>query len=147
MIVVDTNVVSELMRPSPSAVVVAWVRRNEGELYTTSITLAEIGYGIERLADGRRKQLLRSTAEEVFADFAERVLAFDAEAALAYARIVSGRDRTGLPIDGFDAQIASICNVHQAALATRNAKDFQDTGIDVIDPWQPEPHTSPAPDL
>ncbi len=141
MIVVDTNLVSELMRPSPSPVVVGWVRQSEHDLYTTSITLAEIGYGIERLADGRRKRLLRSTAEEVFADFAERVLAFDAEAALVYATVVSGRDRAGLPIDGFDAQIAAICRVHRAALATRNAKDFQDTGIDVIDPWQP---VSPA---
>ncbi|HEX6676733.1 MAG TPA: type II toxin-antitoxin system VapC family toxin [Actinomycetes bacterium] len=141
MIVVDTNVVSELMRPSPSPVVVGWVRQSEADLYATAITLAEIGYGIERLADGRRKRLLRSTAEEVFADFAERVLAFDAEAALVYATVVSGQDRAGLPIDGFDAQIAAICRVHQAALATRNAKDFQDTGIDVIDPWQP---VSPA---
>jgi toxin FitB len=73
----------------------------------------------------------------VFADFAERVLAFDAEAALVCATVVSGRDRAGLPIDGFDAQIAAICRVHRAALATRNAKDFQDTGIDIIDPWQP----------
>ncbi|HYY88056.1 MAG TPA: type II toxin-antitoxin system VapC family toxin [Chloroflexota bacterium] len=140
MIVVDTNVVSELMRPSPSAVVVGWMRRNDSQLYTTSITLAEIRYGIERLADGRRKELLRSTAEEVFADFTERVLPFDAEAAVAYATIVSDRDRAGRPIDGFDAQIASICRAHRAALATRNAKDFQDTGIDVIDPWQPDPH-------
>jgi toxin FitB len=147
MIVVDTNVVSELMRPSPSAVVVGWVRGNERELYTTSITVAEIGYGIERLADGRRKQVLRSTAEEVFADFSERVLAFDAEAAVVYATIVSGRDRAGLPIDGFDAQIASICTVHRAALATRNAKDFQETGIDVIDPWQPGPPAPSGPDL
>lgn len=61
--------------------------------------------------------------------------------------LVSGRDRAGLPIDGFDAQIASICSVHQAALATRNAKDFQDTGIEIIDPWQPESHASPTPDL
>jgi toxin FitB len=143
MIVVDTNVVSELMRPSPSPVVVGWVRANERELYTTSITLAEIGYGIERLADGRRKELLRSTAEEVFADFAERVLAFDVQAAGVYAAVVSGRDRAGLPIDGFDAQIASICRVHRAGLATRNTKDFQDTGIDVIDPWQPDQHASP----
>jgi toxin FitB len=147
MIVADTNVVSELMRPSPSAVVVDWVRRNERELYTTSITLAEIRYGIERLADGRRKQLLRSTAEEAFLEFEERVLAFDAEAALAYAAIVSSRDRAGLPIDGFDAQIASICSVHRAVLATRNVKDFQDTGIDVIDPWQPDPHASTDHDL
>ena len=147
MIVVDTNVVSELMRASPSPVVVGWVRGNERELYTTSITLAEIGYGIERLADGRRRDLLRSTADEVFADFAERVLSFDAQAAMAYAAIVSGRDRAGLPIDGFDAQIAAICRAHRAALATRNAKDFQDTGIDVIDPWQPVAPAPAAPDL
>jgi len=141
MIVVDTNVVSELMRPSPSPVVVGWVRRSERELYATSITLAEIRYGIERLADSRRKELLRSMAEEVFADFEERVLPFDVKAAVLYATIVSDRDRAGLPIDGFDAQIASICRGHRAALATRNSKEFQGTGIDVIDPWQPDPHT------
>ena len=128
MIVVDTNVVSELMRPSPSPEVVGWVRGNERELYTTSITLAEIRYGIERLADGRRKELLRSIAEEAFADFEERVLPFDAKAAVPYATIVSGRDRAGLPIDGFDAQIASICRAHRAALATRNAKDSRAPG-------------------
>jgi predicted nucleic acid-binding protein len=135
--IVDTNVVSELMRPSPSAVVVGWVHANERELYTTSITLAEIHYGIQRLADGRRKQLLRSTAEEVFLQFEERVLAFDAEAALAYAIVVNDRDRAGLPIDGFDAQIAAICRTHRAALVTRNTKDFQGTGVEIINPWQP----------
>jgi toxin FitB len=146
MIVVDTNVVAELMRPSPSPVVVGWVRRSERELYTTSITLAEIRYGIERLADGRRRELLRSTADWVFADFEERVLPFDARAAVLYATIVSDRDRAGLPINGFDAQIASICRAHRAALATRNSKDFQGTGTAVIDPWQPDPHTPTDPD-
>jgi toxin FitB len=140
MIVVDTNVVSELMRPSPSRVVVAWVRRNERELHTTSITLAEIRYGIERLPAGHRKELLRDTAEEVFADFEERVLSFDAPAALEYAKTVSDRDRVDLPIDGFDAQIAAICRTHQAVLATRNAKDLRGTGVAVVDPWQPDAH-------
>jgi toxin FitB len=147
MIIIDTNVVSELMLPSPSEMVVGWVRANEPELYTTSITLAEIHYGIQRLADGHRKRLLRSTAEEVFLQFEERVLAFDAEAALVYATIVSDRDRAGLPIDGFDAQIAAICRTHRAALATRNTKDFQDTGIEVIDPWQLGQPASTDPDL
>jgi hypothetical protein len=137
VIVVDTNVVSELMRPSPSAVVTGWVRaRSERELYTTSITVAEIRYGIERLPDGRRKDLLRTTADEVFGAFVEHVLPFDERAAVRYATVVDERDRGGLPIDGFDAQIAAICRVHQAVLATRNVKDFQDTGIDVVDPWQ-----------
>lgn len=137
MIIVDTNVTSELMRPSPSSAVTDWVRaRPPDELYTTSITLAEIRYGIERLADGRRRDLLRTAAEAVFAAFADHVLAFDAPAAVAYAGIVIRRDRAGTPIDGFDAQIAAICRVHGAALATRNVKDFSGTEIDIIDPWQ-----------
>lgn len=136
MIIVDTNVTSELMRPAPSAAVTAWVADQPGaELYTTSVTVAEIGYGIERLADGRRKDLLRAAAEEMFTAFSEQVLAFDAPAAAHYAVVVSQRDRSGAPIDGFDALIASICRANDAALATRNVKDFENTGIDVIDPW------------
>ena len=124
------------MKPSPSTTVTAWVRaRSATELYTTSITLAEVLYGIERLPDGRRKDLLKTTAEDVFSAFADHLLAFDATAAVEYAGLVGSRERTGAPIDGFDAQIAAICRAHGAALATRNVKDFQDTGIDVIDPW------------
>jgi predicted nucleic acid-binding protein len=137
MIILDTNVTSELMKPSPSPVVRDWVRARRGdELYTTSITLAEISYGIERLPAGRRRDLLKATATDVFAAFEDQLLPFDAAAAAHYPMIVCRRDRAGLPIDGFDAQIASICDAHHAALATRNLKDFQDTGIDVIDPWQ-----------
>jgi toxin FitB len=137
MIIVDTNVASELMKPSPAPVVRDWVRARRGdELCMTSITLAEIRCGIERLPAGRRRDLLKATADDVFAAFEDQVLPFDAAAAAHYSVIVTRRDRAGLPIDGFDAQIASICHRHDAALATRNLKDFQDTGIDVIDPWQ-----------
>jgi len=137
VIIVDTNVASELMRPSPAPAVQDWVRACAGqELYTTSITLAEIRYGIQRLPDGRRKALLRTTAEEVFTAFEEQILPFDAAAAMQYASIVTRRDSAGLPIDGFDAQIASICRTHGAALATRNANDFRDTEVDLIDPWR-----------
>jgi predicted nucleic acid-binding protein len=137
MIIVDTNVVSELMRPSPSPQVRDWVSAQApGELCTTAITVAEIRYGLERLADGRRKQSLLSAATEVFAAFSAYIQPFDADAAIWYATIVTRRDRLGLPIDGFDAQIAAICTIRGAALATRNAKDFRETGIDVIDPWQ-----------
>ena len=82
----------------------------------------------------------------MFAAFEERVLPFDAKAAMPYAMIVSDRDRAGRPIDGLDAQIPSICRGHGAALATRNSNDFQGTGTDVIDPWQPDPHTPTDPD-
>lgn len=137
MIIIDTNVASELMKPSPAPIVRDWVRSHRGnELYTTSITLAEIRYGIERLPAGRRKDLLNATANDIFAAFEEQVLPFDAAAAAHYRMIVTRRDRAGFPINGFDAQIASICRTHNAAVATRNLKDFQDTGIDVIDPWQ-----------
>ncbi len=125
MIILDTNVVSELMKPAPSPAVIEWVRAGTGsELFTTSITLAEILYGIARLPDGRRKELLRTTASEVFAAFEDHVLPFDSRAATHYAEVVGSRDQIGLPIDGFDGQIASICRAHGAALATRNLRDF-----------------------
>lgn len=137
MIVVDTNVASELMRSSPSEVVRDWVRRQHGsDLYTSAITVAEIRYGIERLPDGRRKDLLRAAANEVFNIFSEQILPFDATAAEQYALVVSRRDVLGLPIDGFDAQIAAICRARGAELATRNAADFRETGVHVVDPWQ-----------
>jgi predicted nucleic acid-binding protein len=118
VIVVDTNVVSELMRP-------------------TAVTVAEIRYGLERLPGGRRKDRLQAVAAEVFAIFSDYVLPFDAEAAERYTLIVSRCDGMGRPIEGFDAQIAAICQAHNASLATRNMKDFQETGIGLIDPWIP----------
>lgn len=136
MIVVDTNVVSELMRPEPSSTVQAWViERGHRELCTTAITVAEILYGIERLAEGKRKRTLREAAVEVFSRFAEEILPFDAAAAIVYAEIVDRSDRRGAPISGFDAQIAAICRTHSASLATRNIADFADVGIELFDPW------------
>ncbi|SRR6266566_4171395 len=138
MIVLDTNVASELMRSAPSAVVRDWVLSQDGrDLCTTAITVAEIGYGIERLPDGRRKDALRAALAEVFSMFEEQVLPFDAAAAEQYALVVSRRDSVGLPIEGFDAQIAAICRARGIALATRNLADFQETGVEVINPWQP----------
>lgn len=96
----------------------------------------EIGYGIQRLADGHRKDLLQGAAEEVFSAFTEQVLSFDVAAARQYGQIVGDRERSGAPVEGFDAQIASICRVHGAALATRNVKDFHDIGIVLVDPWR-----------
>jgi predicted nucleic acid-binding protein len=137
MIIVDTDVVSELMRPVTAVVVRHWLdTHREDGLYTTSITLAEIRYRIERLPKRRGKEHLRATAEEVFGAFERQVLPFDTTAAWQYASVVTARAAAGLPINGFDAQIASICRAHDAALATRNLKGFQATGIELIDPWQ-----------
>jgi hypothetical protein len=137
MIILDTNVVSELMRPSPAPVVLAWLRQQTGsELFTTAITAAEVRYGIARLPDGHRKDDLMRAANEVFAAFPDQVLPFDDAAASAYADLVAQRERLGNPIDGFDGQIAAICQCHGGLLATRNVKDFHHAGIATTDPWQ-----------
>ncbi len=136
MIILDTNVVSELMKAQPDVQVVEWVKSQSGnELHTTAITLAEVFYGIARLPVGARRASLNQAGAEVFASFQHRILAFDSSAGLEYSRIVTQRDFVGSPINGFDAQIAAICSVHQATLATRNTKDFRDTGIDLVNPW------------
>lgn len=136
MIVLDTDVVSELMHPEPAPRVAAWVRdRDRRELRTTSITLAEVRYGLARLPDGRRKQALVAAADEVFETFEEQVLPVDAAAAEQYAIIAAGRERSGRPISGFDALIAAVCRSQGAALATRNLPDFDGTGVQLINPW------------
>ena len=138
MIILDTNVVSELMRPEPAPQVAAWIRdRDRPELRTTSVTVAEIRYGIARLPDGRRKQALLAAAGDIFRAFEDQVLPFDAAAAEHYAAIASNRERSGKPISGFDALIAAVCRSRGAALATRNLPDFDGTGIETIDPWAP----------
>ena len=137
MIVLDTNVVSELMRAEPAAAVLAWMQRNSvSGLYTTTVTVAEIRYGIARLPRGRRRESLHQAANEIFAAFPRQVLPFDLAAANAYADVVTVREGLGTPIDGFDAQIAAICRSQASTLATHNTKDFTNTGIAIVDPWQ-----------
>lgn len=137
MIVLDTNVVSELMRAEPALAVLTWLQQNSGDgMYTTTVTVAEIRYGIARLPEGQRRESLHQAASEIFAAFPRQVLPFDLAAANAYADVVTVRESLGNPIDGFDAQIAAICRSHAATLATRNTKDFADTGIALINPWQ-----------
>ena len=136
MIILDTSVVSELMRPSPSPSVVAWVLRQDVLLVITAMTLAEIRFGIARLPEGGRRATLLATADEQFVRFRGQVLAFDAAAAEHYAELAALRERSGMPISQADAQIAAVCLARSAPLATRNLKDFVGVGIDTIDPWQ-----------
>lgn len=137
MIIADTIVAFELMRPKPSQAVRDWMSSQAaGELWTTAITVAEIRNGLARLAGGHRKDRLLAAADEVFTTFSEYVLPFDASAAIHYALIVSHRDDIGMPIEGLDAQIAAICRARGAMLATRNVKGFRETGVAVTDPWQ-----------
>lgn len=136
MIILDTNVFSELMRPEPDAQVRQWVNgRRADELGTTAITVAEIRYGIERLPDGRRKESLLSAASDLFTAFRDLIQPFDIAAAAWFGPITARRASLGRPLEGFDAQIAAICRARSADLATRNVKDFQETGIVVVNPW------------
>lgn len=134
MIVIDTNVVSEMMRPDPDDRVSRWIE-TAGRLHTTAITLAEIDYGIARLPQGVRRERLAATAAVTFADFSDMVLPFDAMAARRYGAIVSGREGLGRPVSTADAQIAAICASRGATLATRNTADFEATGISLYNPW------------
>ena len=137
MIVLDTNVLSELMRPVLAGSLPRWVAaRPAASLYTTSVTQAEILHGIRRLATGKRRTALEETAAAMFdEDFAGRILPFGSDAAPFYAEIAVERRRRGQPISHFDAQIAAIARSTGATLATRNVVDFKDCGIQVLDPW------------
>jgi toxin FitB len=136
MIVVDTNVLSEEIKPTPARTVHAWfLRQVSGGLFTTTICEAEILLGVALLPDGRRKRDLEVAARSVIALFAGRILPFDSAAAAAYADIVAQRRRIGRPIDDFDAQIAAIARSRGFAIATRNISDFEGTGLSIIDPW------------
>ena len=137
MIVLDTNVVSELARKKPDAAVVAWLdAQPSAEVATTAITLAELLYGLARLPRGRRReQIAVAIAGLVDDDLDGRVLAFGEDCAERYALIVTARERRGRPISVLDAQIAAICTTQGARLATRNTRDFEHTGVELIDPW------------
>ena len=137
MIILDTNVLSELTRRVPGAIVMAWVdAQPAAELATTAISAGELLYGVARLPAGSRKtEVEEAVRAMVYEDFRNRVEPFDVNAAGQYAAVVSERERIGRPIAAADAQVAAICRARAAALATRNTKDFEHTGIRLINPW------------
>lgn len=149
MILLDTNVLSEFMRPQPSAAVVAWLDAQAAEgIFTSAVSRAEIELGLALLPEGKRQQALAAAARAMFAeDFAGRCLPFDEKAASAYARIVASRQRAGHPISVEDAQIAAIALARGLQLATRNTADFEKIdGLRVVNPWQASSAWSPHAD-
>ena len=135
MIVLDTNVISELLRPAPEPRVEAWLAAQDGgDVYLTTVTEAELRYGVAILPDGRRRRMLNAALDAILAEDFEG-LPFGSEAAAAYAAIAAARRAAGRPISQFDCQIAAICRANGAAVATRNTTDFQGCGVQVIDPW------------
>ncbi|MBN9306365.1 MAG: hypothetical protein BGO82_19930 [Devosia sp. 67-54] len=136
MIIVDTNVLGELVRPHPNADVIAWMdRQAASELVTTAITVAEMELGIAKMAEGKRRTQLVALNAAILGRLAA-VLPFSADEAVSYAYVVNKRQRLGRRIEPLDAQIAAIALSHKAVVATRNTKDFDDTGLDLINPWE-----------
>ena len=137
MIILDTNVISEIFRPTPEPHVVEWMAALTDDVAITSIALAELLAGVRRLPSGRRREALGSRIDEAIAPYrgSSSVLAFDDSAADRYADVLEARDAAGAPISTADAQIAAICLAHDATCATRNVKDFEHTGVALTNPW------------
>lgn len=135
MLVLDTNVVSEFMRGRGHRLE-AWVgEQNSSDLYTSTVTLGEVHYGVARLPAGKRRNEIESLAEAVFGALDRRTLVFDRLAATAYGDLLARSERRGRPMSHPDAQIAAIVTVHRATLVTRNVRDFEDTGIGLVNPF------------
>lgn len=138
-ILLDTNVLSELMRPKPDAAVMGWFARYSGAtFYVSVITQAEITLGISLLPEGKRRDALTAAAEGMFAqEFAGRCLVFDQPSAVLYGSVVSGRRRVGLGTSTEDALIAATALAHGYPIATRNVKDFSHVeGLELHNPWE-----------
>lgn len=140
MVLIDTNVISELMRPEPSKAVLAWFgHQTAADLHLSAVVEAELRRGAAVLPAGkRRERLIAEIDAMIFEDFAGRVLPFDSAAAVAFAAIFVNRQAAGRPISFPDCQIAATARAHGAVIATRNVADFEGCGIDVINPWESE---------
>ena len=139
MILLDTNVISELVKPTPNPAVVAFLRRTIPEtMFTSTVCEAEMRYGLARLPPGRRKADLTKRIAAFFADsFSERILHFDHASAEVYGELRAVRDAAGRPISVQDAMIAATASAYGTAIATRNVGDFVGCGVEIVDPWQP----------
>ncbi len=137
MFVIDTNVASELMRPSPTPTVAAWIAKHDAqEMYLTAVSEAELLYGVAIMPAGKRRNALEAALHRwLNLGFGNRILPFDSAAARTYAEIASGRRHAGRPINEADCQIAAISRSRGAILVTRNVRDFGGTGVNVINPW------------
>jgi hypothetical protein len=138
MIILDTNVLSALMRPEPEAAVLQWLDRQPGpSIWTTSITLMELRYGLQTMPDGRRREQMAQELEDVLKEeIGERYLSFDVTAAEQAAELMALRRRKGRPVELRDTMIAGIVMASRATLATRNTSDFEDLSVPVVNPWK-----------
>ena len=137
MIILDTHVLSELLRREPAKQVERWLSAQDGaKVYFTTVGEAELRYGVAILPAGKRRNTLTTAIEGLLGeDFRDRILAFDRAAARLYAMIAGARRAAGRPISQFDCQIAAIARAHEGKLATRNSSDYEGCGVELIDPW------------
>lgn len=137
-VLLDTNVVSELMRKSPSPNVENWIKGLPAESsYLSTISEAELRYGAAILVSGKRKRRLMSDIDRMLGEaFPGRILPFDRDAAIAYASIASSRRKVGRPFSTADCQIAAIAHARRLTVATRNVRDFEEMEIELVDPWK-----------
>jgi hypothetical protein len=136
VIFVDTNVVSEHLSKSPPPQVIAWLKRHDAHLALATITIAEISYGIQKLAPDQRPARLERGLVEWRTRFADRIFGFTEDAALAYGEILGDARRRGRAMSAQDGMIAAIARVNGGGLATRNLDDFRTTGLDLVSPWE-----------
>jgi predicted nucleic acid-binding protein len=137
MMLLDTNVVSEIWRDSPNPSVLAWLdSQPEQLLFICTPVVAELRYGVERLPDGKRKNRLRAAFEKLCSNgYRGRILSFDLESAICFGHLRAHRDRLGRPVELIDAMIAAVAVANRMVLVTRNVQDFSDIGLDLIDPF------------
>lgn len=137
MIVLDTNVTSEIFRPEPVGRVIVWMEGLTGDVAITAVTLAELLIGVRRFPEGRRRSVFVAEIDVALEPYRETkaILPIDDRAAEQYADVLVAREQAGLPIHTADAQNAAICRSYGATCATRNSKDFTGTGVELVDPW------------
>jgi predicted nucleic acid-binding protein len=136
LILLDTNVLSELVKPQPHPHVVSWTRRSAAALAIPTIAVAEMAFGIEKLAEGRRREDLLAGLHRLVTEFADRLFDFNVKAAWAYGSILAAARKKGRPMSVPDAAIAAIAAANDCALATRNVEDFATAGLQIINPWR-----------
>lgn len=136
MILIDTNVVSEVMHPKGSQTVRAWLESRQHDAVLSVVTLQEIAFGAHRLPDPERRERILSGAQDVTTALSGRVLAIDERVALRAGALLAARQTAGIPMSPADGQIAATCMVHECELATRNTKDFEGLRIELVNPWE-----------
>ncbi|WOS65693.1 type II toxin-antitoxin system VapC family toxin [Sinorhizobium fredii] len=136
MIFLDTNVISETLRKSPSEAVISWLVRHDAKIALPTVTIAEIAYGIQKIMPDQRAARLEQALSDWRRRFADRIFGLTEEAAIAYGKIMGAASRQGSTMSAPNRMIAAIAQVNGGRLATRNIADFRSTGLDVVSPWE-----------